>query len=496
MSGDVAREPVYRGLVCGFLAACLLLGGASAAGFAANFILQLGAIGLSVVALQRLSGAGLEPRHRVALGLMLGVLVLPLLQLIPLAPETWSSLPGRQVLVDGFGKLGMPLPWLPLSLDPAATLASWLSLLPAVAIFLAVLSLDPADRVWIGVTILVVAVISTFLAIIQFASATGYFYAVTSRGHGVGFFANRNHLATLILVGIPTLTLHLPGMKVQPFAAGRGRSSNDLLAVALLAILLLGLLAAGSRAGLGLAIPMIMTSIGLRLRAHSGESPFRLIVAAGGLSLAVLAAVAFGPWLSRLAAKTAELGEGETRLIAAPLTLNAGWDNFPFGTGFGTFDPVFRLIGGEANLGSNFINHAHNEYIEFWLTGGLPAMVLLAGFLWWFAGAAPASWRARADNAGGIPRVAAVTIAVILIHSLVDYPLRTAAISAIFAACCALLLEPVRRSAALGRGAHPFRRPGTTAIDFAPAAARAARTTPHTTTSDPRQAATVVSTPT
>lgn len=472
MTRDMIREPVYRGLVCGFLAACLLLGGASAAGFAANFILQLGAIGLSMVALQRLSGASFEARHRVALALMLAVLALPLLQLIPLAPGTWSSLPGRQVLVDGFGKLGMPLPWLPLSLDPDATLASWLALLPAVAIFLAALSLQPADRIWIGVTILFVALVSAFLAIIQFASATGYFYTVTSRGHGVGFFSNRNHLATLMLVAIPTLTLHLPGMKVQHLASGRGRSSNDLLAAALLAILLLGLLAAGSRAGLGLAIPMIMTSIGLRLRAHSGESPLRLIVAAGGLSLAVLAAVAFGPWLTRFAVKSAQLGEGETRLIAAPLTLNAGWDNFPFGTGFGTFDPVFRLIGGDANLGSNFVNHAHNEYLELWLTGGLPTITLLAGFLWWFASAAPASWRARADNAGGIPRVAAVAIAVILIHSLVDYPLRTAAISVIFAACCALLLDPVVRPGAARRG-HPYRQVAVPHPDgdFVPAAA-------------------------
>lgn len=466
-------EPLYRNIVCGYLGACIVLGGASAAGVGVNLLLQIAAIPLAMLAVLRLSGATWNSRHKLALAIALGMLALPILQLVPLAPTTWSSLPGRQVLVDGFVTLGMPLPWLPLSLDPLATLASWLALLPAAAIFLAGLSLDPVERVWVGGTVLFLAMVSALLAIAQYASHTPYFYAITSRGNGVGFFANRNHLATLVLVAIPTLTLQHPAMKTQPFGAGRRGSVNDVFMVALLAILLTGLLAAGSRAGLGLAIPVLVISIGLRLRAHSGESPLRLVVAAGGLSLATLAAVVYGPWLDRFAAKSEVLSEEDTRLIATPITLDAGWHNFPAGTGFGTFDPVFRLVGGDANLGTNFVNHAHNEYAELWLTGGLPAMLLLAGFLWWFAGASRASWRARADNAGGVPRVAAVTIAVVLIHSLVDYPLRTAAIAAIFAASCALLLEPLRRPGTAGRGSHPYRTATTGAADFPPSAAAA-----------------------
>ncbi|WP_373289720.1 O-antigen ligase family protein, partial [Polymorphobacter multimanifer] len=160
--------------------------------------------------------------------------------------------------------------------------------------------------------------------------------------------------------------------------------------------------------------------------------------------------------LARAFRKTALLNEDDTRLVAMQTTAEAGWRAFPVGTGFGTFDPIFRLVGGDANLGTNFVNHAHNDYVELWLTGGLAAAALIFGFLWWFVGAARASWRARSDNAGAVPRVAAVSIAIILVHSLVDYPLRTAAMSAIFAVCCGLLLEPVLARRRLDRGARPY----------------------------------------
>ncbi|WP_439533858.1 O-antigen ligase family protein [Polymorphobacter sp.] len=449
-------ERGYRTVVCGYLAMCILLGGASAAGILANLALQIGAIMLGALALVRLIGTGLDDRHRAMLAVAAGIMVLPLLQLIPMAPDLWRSLPARDTVADGFDALDIPLPWLPLSLDAGATLASWLALLPAMALLLAVMTLEPEHRVWIGWTVLAVAIVSSLLAIAQYASRSFYLYEITNIGHGVGFFANRNHLATLLLVALPTLTLQFPKAGKRPPIQTPGWSSHDFLSSGLLAILLIGLLAAGSRAGLGLAIPVLITSIGLRMRAHSGESPVRLIIAAAVLCAVILAAVVFGPWMTRFAAKMGEFTEEETRLVATRVTADAGWDVFPFGTGFGSFDSVFRLVGGEANLGANYINHAHNDYIELWLTGGLPAVLMLLAFLWWFVGAVRSGWRPRADNAGAVPRVAAVTVAVVLIHSLVDYPLRTAAISAIFAVSCGLLLEPALPRRRRARGPTPY----------------------------------------
>ena len=64
-------------------------------------------------------------------------------------------------------------------------------------------------------------------------------------------------------------------------------------------------------------------------------------------------------------------------------------------------------------------------------------------FLLWWTGRTIAIWRAETPDYFAM----AATIAsfAILAHSVVDYPLRTAAISALFAACCALMADPRAR---------------------------------------------------
>ncbi len=66
--------------------------------------------------------------------------------------------------------------------------------------------------------------------------------------------------------------------------------------------------------------------------------------------------------------------------------------------------------------------------------------MLLIGFFAWWIRRASAIWRsAVADR---FAQAATIASAAILVHSLVDYPLRTAALSAIFAGCLALMVQP------------------------------------------------------
>ena len=61
---------------------------------------------------------------------------LVLLQLIPLPPATWETLPGRQTVVKGYTAVGMAAPWLPVSLTPNATWDAGLGLvIPPAAMF-------------------------------------------------------------------------------------------------------------------------------------------------------------------------------------------------------------------------------------------------------------------------------------------------------------------------------------------------------------------------
>jgi hypothetical protein len=65
---------------------------------------------------------------------------------------------------------------------------------------------------------------------------------------------------------------------------------------------------------------------------------------------------------------------------------------------------------------------------------------LILAFLLWWARRTVTIW--RTEDADYFARAATVASAAILAHSLVDYPLRTAAIGAVFAMCCALMAEP------------------------------------------------------
>ena len=77
---------------------------------------------------------------------------------------------------------------------------------------------------------------------------------------------------------------------------------------------------------------------------------------------------------------------------------------------------------------------ATNAYTFF-----IPGMLLMLSFLLWWGAAVWRVWRFA--DAGPYARAASIASAVILIQSLVEFPLRTSALAACFAMCVALLIE-------------------------------------------------------
>ena len=51
------------------------------------------------------------------------------------------------------------------------------------------------------------------------------------------------------------------------------------------------------------------------------------------------------------------------------------------GTGFGTFVPIYQSAESLESVVPQYINHAHNDYLELLLEGGAPAACLLFCFL-------------------------------------------------------------------------------------------------------------------
>ena len=111
----------------------------------------------------------------------------------------------------------------------------------------------------------------------------------------------------------------------------------------------------------------------------------------------------------------------------------------PWGAGLGSFRSVYQLYESRDQISTTYVIHAHNDYVELALELGVAGILLIVAFLVWYGRAV---WRAWRHTDGGIyARAASIVTAAILVHSLVDFPLRTAAISAAFAMCLALLVE-------------------------------------------------------
>lgn len=437
-------RPLRGAVVPLFMLACLLLGGSSRAAWP-NMALQLGAIAILAWAAMSppRAQAGLPGRNLVRM--CYATVALVLLQLIPLPPALWSALPGREMVVQGFGLLGQPPPWLPLSLMPYDTLTSALWLLPPLAIIAAILRLGAYRELWLAIVLGLAAFAGVLLGVLQVTSgdvlnSPWYLYAITNNGMATGFFANSNHMATLLIVSIPFMVALL-GVK----RSGRRYVQQDagryaILGGALL-ILLLGLALNPSTAGIGLGIAVVAASLLIRSSIADRWAKWGI----GGVVLLGLAAVIVifaTPLESRIAAAGADQSYS-TRSTSFVTSLRALADTFPVGSGSGSFNSVYPAYENPDLVDRWFVNHVHNDYIEVVLETGLAGMLLILVFLFWWVGRAIAIWRAPIVD--HFARAASIASAAILAHSMVDFPLRTSAIAAVFAMCVALMAGPRRR---------------------------------------------------
>jgi len=418
-----------------YLLACLILGG-SAQGIWQNTLLQLAGLGIIAWA----AATGDEPLPKSAQALMLiliAAFVVVVLQLIPLPTSLWAH--GlRMRIAEGYSLLGRPVPSLPLSLTPYASLSTLLAIIPPLAVFCAILRLGAFRASWLAAALLAGAVAGITLGALQVvapgAASPWYLYHETNRGVAVGFFANANHMADLLVCGLPF---------IAALAAG-GRSRNIQRYSALLIILagaalllVVGIALNGSLAGYTLAVPAIAASILIVAPAQRSVRVPVAIIAGLALVAAVAAMASTSIGSSRIGQEAS--GSVESRQEILKTTGRAIRDTMPFGSGLGSFVKVYPLYESADHVTPEYVVHAHNDYAELALELGLAGVLLIGVFLAWWMAAARAGW--RTGGGGPYARAASIASAVILVHSVVDFPLRTAAISATFAMCLALLIN-------------------------------------------------------
>ena len=93
------------------LAFSFILGGASRDHALRLALVELAALPLLLIAGSRLIKSGLWREHRFALGLLGAVVAIPVIQLIPLPPQVWTGLPGREEMALALELAGLRPGW-------------------------------------------------------------------------------------------------------------------------------------------------------------------------------------------------------------------------------------------------------------------------------------------------------------------------------------------------------------------------------------------------
>ncbi|MDQ8757237.1 O-antigen ligase family protein [Sphingosinicella sp. LHD-64] len=436
---DIAARVRYAVFVL-FLILCFAGGGGSREDILSLLYLRPGAI-LCLAVILALPGRVDWKLIRVPLWLLVGLTALMTIQLVPLPPSLWTTLPGRAIVAEGAQVLEMAQPWRPISLAPDLTQNSLAAMVIPLTALIGFAALGATQRENLAIIFIGGGVVSGLLGIMQLSGGSDsllYTYRITNNQSAVGLFANRNHQAVMLALSLPMLAIaaaHATGDR-HVRAVKRGS------AAAVSIVLLLVLLVAGSRAGLVLggaaSVWSIFHYIELR-RFLRGERVARQ----RSLVLALTATAAVGAGLVFLSFARAQslqrlIGvdmQGEERLRQLPYVAQMARDYFPVGAGFGAFDPAYRIREPLDLLSTRYLNHAHNDFLEFVITGGLPATLLLLAFLLWWG---TTSWSAfRGGRAYGM--LGSILVAFLLLASLVDYPLRVPVLAALFAVACGWL---------------------------------------------------------
>lgn len=417
-------------LLTSLLIVLWLAGGASRAEVLGQTVARFFAWSFLVVLV--LVGFRVEFRRVRTVAILLGLAVLmPALQLIPLPPGMWTALPGRDLFVLAAEVSGQDQPWRPISVSPAGTVnALGALIIPVTVLFLAA-NLDSEQHWKVLLTLLCLVFAGSFLALLQFSGAN-YDNPLINYRTGVvaGNFSNRNHFALFAAIGC----LLAPIWGYRSNHVGRIRS---LLPIAVVPFLVMVILATGSRAGIVLGLIgtaggffIVRRNVVEKLRAMPRWLSIGMVAGTlFALALAVFLSVIYGRAYSvdRILG-VQEIADLRTR--ALPYVMEAVRTYFPVGAGFGTFDPVYRIVEPDELLQVAYFNHAHNDFLEILLDGGLFAAIVLALALAWWLRASIAAWR-RGEGDGSLPQAASIIILMVLLASVIDYPARTPMIMAV-----------------------------------------------------------------
>ena len=289
----------------------------------------------------------------------------------------------------------------------------------------------PAASAW-----LLAGILSTFMALLQYFGMTGVFEPWVDQARLGEAFANlrqRNQFATLTNIALVCLIWFAVGKPFAQITFARRQS----VAILLCCALAVGNAASQSRTGVAqlVLVCMLCALWGLWQRAL-----VRTILAAAVIAYGVAALVLpiLGGFDLSTFGMAARLRDGDmpcssrTTLWSNVLHLIARkpW----LGWGWGELDYAHFITLYNGPRFCDILDNAHNLPLHLAVELGLPAAVLICGgFMWWVLRQKP--WRER----DATRQMAWAVIAVILLHSMLEYPLWYGPFQMAFGVCVLLL---------------------------------------------------------
>lgn len=417
------------------LLACWLGGGVTVDDTGIDEGLQLLALPVLLLAAWLLLADGASRWVQAGIAVALLILLVPAVQLLPIPQGIWLLPPARQALAADLMVAGVQVNphW---SLTPAATERGMWALLPALASFLAACALEPRQRRTLLQVVLALVLFNVAFAFFQAGlppDSALRLYQDFSNDFG-GLLVNTNHQATACIIGM-VLALGLAAEARLRELRGELPPHHHWRYLGLAVFLLLVVPLSTSRAGMvivlpALAVALVMTGL-LQLRKILRRRRL-VVVALGALVMAVIGIRAGIGWMEVDALE-------ELRHTMATAALAIGKAEAPLGSGVGSFVPAFEQAAPLSLKLPQYVNHAHNEYTQWWMTTGWLGMTVLMLVLGVLLTAAWRVWHGEGRQAA-LAGACLTALVAVLAHSWADYPLRTLTLMATCGALAGVML--------------------------------------------------------
>lgn len=269
-----------------------------------------------------------------------------------------------------------------------------------------------------------------------------------------GTYINRNHFAGFLEMILP-FAVCLAMYEGEKLLARRKHRSGHakkltskltsdvktqavILWLAVAVVLMAAIVFSRSRMGLLAASASLLVVFGLKML-HRKTLPAVLGIAFVALSLCLAGWIGLRPALSRFENLGQEFSGDQSRLSMWPGTLKLIAEHPLVGTGLGTFPAVYTEV--QTTFLTQFVNHAHNDYLEITSDLGIPAALLLFASIFFVLLHALRAFLHGEGKYGPAVSLACVgSIVAILLHSLTDFNLHIPANALSFAVILGLAL--------------------------------------------------------